>query len=355
MDISVSRLTSRMALQLPAEFPLGLVFVVGKVVQPANTENGQKPREFVLSESGHNLRCHLSERTASEVILNDGDLIRAGGHLAFEPSMAGYYLLARDVEVLEEYQPVTNQIAEVATDASEVIAASALAPATLPPWVEELAPPEIKAELEKQRAEAIEPEPDPADGWEVFVEADTGMNYLAEDPALAGLSDDLIDFLSEAMDSSDDVELTPALLAEFSPDHEYHAPQLTEEDLEALHDLEAALVMTVIKENGGSVDQELENQIQEPASPESLDVKTEVQAAEPATVTGGSQPLKKPTAKKAAKKKSKSSDIPWYVVVLVFALALFFVFVLVLIILFPDGLSLPFTLPNIVTLPLTNL
>ena len=31
MDISVSHLNRRMALQIPAEFPLGLVFVVGEV------------------------------------------------------------------------------------------------------------------------------------------------------------------------------------------------------------------------------------------------------------------------------------------------------------------------------------
>ena len=351
MDISVSRLTSRMALQLPAEFPLGLVFVVGKVEQQANTENGQRPRVFILSESGHNLQCRLSERTASEVILNDGDLIRAGGHLAFEPSMAGYYLLARDVEVLEEYQPVTNQLAEVTTDASEVIAVGTLAPATLPPWVEELAPPEIRAELERQRAQTVEPITESADGWEVFVEAEAGMNYLAEDPALAGLSDDLIDFLSEAMDSTDDVELTPELLAEFSPDHEFHAPQLTEQDLEALHDLEAALVMTVIKENGGSGVKEIEPQPQVPTGPPLRNVRA---PEETIAEVGEPQPKVKPTVKKAPKAKSKASDIPWYVVVLVLALTFFFVLVLVLIILFPDGLSLPFTLPNIVTLPLTN-
>ena len=350
MDISVSRLTSRMALQLPAEFPLGLVFVVGKVEQQADTENGQRPQVFILSESGHNLQCRLSERTASEVFLKDGDLVRAGGHLAFEPSMAGYYLLARDVEILEEYQPVTNQLADVTTETSEVIAVATLAPATLPPWVEELAPPEIRAELERQRAQTVEPITESADGWEVFVEAEAGMNYLAEDPALAGLSDDLIDFLSEAMDSTDDVELTPELLAEFSPDHEYHAPQLTEQDLEALHDLEAALVMTVIKENGGSGVKEIEQQPQVPASPPPPDVQTPQKIN---SVAGQPQPKAKPVVKKAPKAKKKAADIPWYVVVIVLALALFFVLVLALVILFPDGLSLPFTLPNIVTFPLS--
>ncbi len=351
MDISVSRLTSRMALQLPAEFPLGLVFVVGKVEQRANTENGQRPRVFILSESGHNLQCRLSERTANEVILNDGDLVRAGGHLVFEPSMAGYYLLARDIEVLEEYQPVTNQLAEVTTETSEVIVGAALAPATLPPWVEELAPPEIRAELERQRAQTVEPITESADGWEVFVEAEAGMNYLAEDPTLAGLSDDLIDFLSEAMDSTDDVELTPELLAEFSPDHEYHAPQLTEQDLEALHDLEAALVMTVIKENGGGGVTEIEQQPPVATSPSPSSVQA---PKETITEAGEPQPKAKPTVRKAPKAKSKATDIPWYIVLLVLALTFFFVLVLVLIILFPDGLSLPFTLPNIVTLPLIN-
>jgi hypothetical protein len=340
-----------MALQLPAEFPLGLVFVVGKVERLGTAENGRGPREFILSESGHNLRCHLSERTASEVNLNDGDLVRAGGHLAFDPSMAGYYLLARDVEVLEEYQPVTNLLADVTKDTSEVIAATTLAPATLPPWVEELAPPEIRAELERQRAKAVEPISDPADGWEVFVEAEAGMNYLAEEPALAGLSDDLIDFLSEAMDSTEDVELTPELLAEFSPDHEYHAPHLTEQDLEALHDLEAALVMTVIRENGGTGVKETEQQTQDLTSTQ----PPQGQATEETiAVASEPRPKSKSTVKKAPTAKSNATDIPWYVVVLILALTLFFVFVLVLIILFPDGLSLPFTLPNFVTISLIN-
>lgn len=343
MDISVSRLTSRMAMQLPAEFPLGLVFVVGKVEQQGTSENGYLPREFILSESGHSLRCRLSERAANEVNLSNGDLIRAGGHLAFEPTMAGYYLLARDVEVLEEYQPVTSPLPEVTTDSIDVLAAGTLAPATLPPWVEELAPPEIRAELEKQRAKVVEPTSEPTDGWEVFVEAEASMNYLADDPALAGLSDDLIDFLSEAMDSSEDVELTPELLAEFSPDHEYHAPQLTEQDLEALHDLEAALVLTVIKENGDSDLEEHVGEVPEaiPSEPGNDEV-----AKEPAVAVREPQPKPNSTVKKTPSKKSNTADIPWYVIVLLLALTLFFIFVLILIILFPDGLSQSFSLPN---------
>jgi hypothetical protein len=56
MDITVSRLNKRMALQLPAEFSLGLVFVVG-TVRLAGAGNGdERLREFQLTEGDHNLR-----------------------------------------------------------------------------------------------------------------------------------------------------------------------------------------------------------------------------------------------------------------------------------------------------------
>lgn len=348
MDISVSRLTSRMALQLPAEFPLGLVFVVGKVESYPTGQNGHQPGTFLLSESGHKLPCKLTERTAAEVNLHDGDLIRAGGHLAYEPSRAGYYLLARDVEVLEEYQPRPSVIKDIAPERVELLGATRLVPAELPPWVEELAPPEIRAELERQRASRVEVQEDPSDSWEVFVEPDASLSYLADDPALAGLSDDLIDFLSEAMDSSEEVELTPELLAEFSPDHEYHAPQLSNEDLEALRELEAALMMTVIKENALEEAKIEAAPAAQPAvveAPPPVEPKADVSLASAAPAPAvAMKPKTKP--KSNGSPKNNANDVPWYVIAAIVGLVLFFLAVLVLVAVFPDGLSLPFQLPN---------
>ena len=89
MDISVSHLNNRLALQLPQELPLGLVFVMGKVqnvVQLPVNDNGRNHQAFQvwfdLIEEGFQLRCALSQRASSEIVLSEGDEIRAGGHLS---------------------------------------------------------------------------------------------------------------------------------------------------------------------------------------------------------------------------------------------------------------------------------
>ena len=89
MDISVSRLNGRLASKLPPELPLGLVFVIGKVVQ-------KDADGFVLSEEAHQLNCQLAEEMEVQV----GNEVRASGHLMFDPEKLQYYLLARDVEVV---------------------------------------------------------------------------------------------------------------------------------------------------------------------------------------------------------------------------------------------------------------
>ena len=105
MDIPVSRLNLRMALQLPAELPLGLVFVVGTVDGFKPDDDSNIFRYFFLAESTYRVRCLLSDRAAIETKFKNGDKIRAGGHLAFDPLKADYYLLARDIEVLTEAEP----------------------------------------------------------------------------------------------------------------------------------------------------------------------------------------------------------------------------------------------------------
>jgi hypothetical protein len=247
MDISVSRLNKRMALELPPEFPLGLVFVVGEVKKMSIEKGNGRPIEFYLSESGYKLNCRLSDRAAGEIILNEGDLIRAGGHLAFEPAQAGYYLLARDVEILSEYRPSRSALKRIVADKQERIQTSNLVPAEIPPWVEQLAPPEIRAELEERKSSAVGFEAAAGDVWKLYAGTDVGIEFPADEPIPASIDSDLLDFLSEAMDGQEDVELTPELLAEFESSKELAGP--TGQDLEVLKELEAALMMTIFKED----------------------------------------------------------------------------------------------------------
>jgi hypothetical protein len=212
MDISVSRLNKRMALQLPAEFPLGLVFVVGKIRDLANMKEENGPPFFYISENGYMLRCQLAERALEGIRLNEGDMIRAGGHLAFDMLQADYFLLARDIELLPEQRPSRTTLAPILADIKKRSDAASLAPAELPDWVQRIAPPEILEAKEQDEPngkvpETAEPEPEP----------------LAEEPAdeeeflPGGLTNDLVDFLSEAMDSPEDVELTHEMVADLAP------------------------------------------------------------------------------------------------------------------------------------------
>jgi hypothetical protein len=216
MDIPVSRLNERMAVQVPSELPLGLVFVVGKVEDLALIDEDGHPHEFVLLESGHHLRCRLTDRAAHEVGFKDGDLVRAGGHLAFEPQHAGYFLLARDVEILEEFTPSRSTLSEIVAESKQQTQIVGLAAAELPTWVKQMAPPEIQEELLASAAlSGEESESQPGDSWEALEDTEASMAYPTEEPALAGLSDDLIEFLSEAMDGPEDIEVTSQLISTY--------------------------------------------------------------------------------------------------------------------------------------------
>jgi hypothetical protein len=217
MDISVSRLNKRMALQLPAEFPLGLVFVVGKVhdLRLGNGEGG-RPNFYIL-ENGYMLRCQLSERALDGISLNEGDLIRAGGHLAFDSLQADYFLLARDIEVLPEHRPSRTTLAPILADIKKRSQAASLVPAELPDWVQQIAPPEIREMTETAGDdEAVEvaakAEP-PVKPEEIEPMGEEPVEELLP----GGLTNDLVKFLSEAMDSPEDVELTHDMVADLAP------------------------------------------------------------------------------------------------------------------------------------------
>lgn len=198
MDVSVSHLNNRLALQLPAQLPLGLVFVLGKVEKLADRENGRSPRkQFDLIEKDHRVRCVLSERVAMEVALQEGDTIRAGGHLAFDPTHADYFLLVRDVEIVQ-IQPVDNAIlttqqvemAAMWEDVRKRAEVAELVQSELPPWVEKMAPSEFKATVTDTNGKRV---------VQKVNEDELNKKQLAR--------------LTAAMDSDEDVELTNDLLA----------------------------------------------------------------------------------------------------------------------------------------------
>jgi hypothetical protein len=224
MDISVSRLNKRMALQLPAELPLGLVFVVGKVRSLTNAEGEDGRPFFYISESEHMLRCLLSERALEGVSINEGDMIRAGGHLVFDTLQADYFLLARDIKVLPEHRPSRTTLAPILADIKKRSQAASLVPAELPEWVQQIAPPELR-EADKT---PVAKEGD-SNGTALTL-ADTAVLETAAEPEAEqetkqpeeetlpeGFTDDLVHFLSEAMDSPDEVELTHEMVAELAP------------------------------------------------------------------------------------------------------------------------------------------
>lgn len=220
MDVSVSRLNGRLASKLPPELPLGLVFVVGNIVE--KDEDG-----FVLAEETHQLHCRLAENMQAQV----GDEIRAGGHLMFDPEKLQYYLLARDVEVIS-VEPASSLVGDsrellaenegLLSALAAVKARATAAPAedeeTLPIWVQKLAPPEV-----------IPP-----------VEQSEGSSAVVQQTA--ELDEELVTMLSAAMDSDEEMELTPELLAPYlpeppEPDEIVKSEPMVEETADSLADL----------------------------------------------------------------------------------------------------------------------
>lgn len=206
MDISVSRLNNRMALQVPGELPLGLVFIVGRV------ENLSVPDEdsvrFELVDAGYRLRCHLPAAVAEETLLKEKDRVRASGHLAFDSHSAQYQLLARDIEVLAAHPPGEEGAQKAATAVQQSTNAASLVPTELPPWVRKLAPPEVKAEL------GLDPA---AEEGFTTEETDVGERLQATGSRARELPPEMVAFLSNAIDSDEEIELTPEMIAEYLP------------------------------------------------------------------------------------------------------------------------------------------
>ena len=207
MDISVSRLNNRMALQVPGELPLGLVFVVGDVENLGELEEGTV--QFELEDAGYRLCCHLPVAVAEETLLKEKDRVRASGQLVFDSRSAQYRLLARDIEVLAARPPSEKPARERARDVRAEANAASLVPTKLPPWVQKLAPPEVKEELALEAEDEVDKAAAEAD----IVEKErqfTGDRSTELPP-------EMVAFLSNAIDSDEEIELTPEMIAEYLP------------------------------------------------------------------------------------------------------------------------------------------
>ena len=221
MEISVRRLNNRVALQVPQELPLGLVFIVGAVRELQPSESAGGFATFHLVDRGYRLRCRLPQKVVEETLLEQGHRVRVSGQLSFETNAARYHLLASDVEILAATPtPAAPASAKpILTDIEERGQAASLVPGDLPPWVKQLAPPEIRQEL---GIEEVEP------GDTVAVHA--RVDQQAATPSGGELPDDMLAFLSSAIDSDEDIELTPEMIEEYLPD----APRLAQVDKAAV-------------------------------------------------------------------------------------------------------------------------
>lgn len=206
MDVSVAHLNNRLALQLPRELPLGLVFVVGTVSfsgTAVSTElvahNRYQHIHFDLLDERHRIRCVLVVRAGSEYTLELGSRVRVGGHLRFDAQRADYYLIARDVEQLDE--DVLGDVEPVAADQEEITALLAdirkrttqsQLPTDLPDWVQKLAP----EPFQQNEADDV-----PENEGETAVSAQTPP------------TDSVASSISELLDQPEDVELTPDLIS----------------------------------------------------------------------------------------------------------------------------------------------
>lgn len=215
MDISVRHLNNRMALQVPPELPLGLVFVVGWVrnLGPAETDAGDVPGHvrFELVDGAHRLRCTLPRNVAEETLLQEGDRVRVSGQLAFDPHVVRYLLFARDLEILAD-RSVPSSTYDGLADVRRRAHEANLAPPDLPPWVRQLAPPEVQVELglldEVPKPTEREMEEAP-DSWD---QAPSGRQ--------SEMPEEMVAFLSALIDSEEETELTPEMIARYLPQKE---------------------------------------------------------------------------------------------------------------------------------------
>ena len=276
MDISVSHLNNRLSLQLPQELPLGLVFVTGTVsfsdsaVFTELVAHGRyKHIHFELLDSKHRIRCVLVVRAMVDFDLELGVRVRVGGHLRFDLQRADYYLLARDLERLDE--DVFGDVEDIEADQEEIAALLADIrkrtskqdiPSDLPQWVQELAPESLQ---DKDRVIDLE---EPAlDG--VLNEGETAVS---EEASTHESEAALVSSISALLDQMDDVELTPDMIQSLDeqevltqresvskePDAEESTVELEQNGSEALtvEEQKAKMLVRNQKTNASTVEQD---------------------------------------------------------------------------------------------------
>jgi hypothetical protein len=220
MDMPISQVNIRLFARLPSDTGLGLLFATGTISQIVYA-SGERPIQFTLRHAGYALRCKIAPDLEPSFTIQEGQWVRATGHLSFSSQSAQFHLLARDLELLSDVGParlgmapkrapappglevVPGWLAEVQRRAGA--AADLLAPAEIPDWVRAMAPPELlpgdeesKAPWGRQRVETFLNQPDV--------------------PEIAAVeSDELWSQLLVALERSDheDVELTAETLAQF--------------------------------------------------------------------------------------------------------------------------------------------
>lgn len=212
MDVSVSHLNNRLALQLPRELPLGLVFVTGTVsfsgtaVSTEIVAHGRYQHlHFDLIDDRHRIRCVLVVRVGLEHRLELGSRVRVGGHLRFDPQRADYYLLARDLEPLDE--DVFGDVEEVEADQEEVAALLAdirkrttqqKLRTDLPEWIQALAPEPFQSTKK--------------DEGQVDTSTSSHSGKVPEEAA-SDVDTGVRSSISALLDQPGDVELTPDLIS----------------------------------------------------------------------------------------------------------------------------------------------
>ncbi len=159
MDMPISQINNRLNTRLPDEYDLGLLFAVGTVSQVVFASGG-RPIQFTLRHAGYALRCKVAPSMILTFPLVEGREVRAVGHLSFSAQAAQFHLLVRDLEPLPDtilFESAVAPPALVPVTERRIIpewllniqkraqaAPEPLAPAEIPEWVHEMAPPEAQ-------------------------------------------------------------------------------------------------------------------------------------------------------------------------------------------------------------------
>jgi cobalamin biosynthesis Mg chelatase CobN len=210
--------------------------------------------------------------------------------------------------------------------------------------------------------------------WELLADTGAAVAYPQAEPALADLSDELIAFLSQAMDSELEVEITPEIMIDLNTTGT--TDRLSPEVLEALDLFEASVSQELPS-------QELEGQAPAPTAvaspeaqvmawlePEADDGQATLTAAEVAAAlesaaadeTAGERAQPAPRPKTAAARKKEqvgrsnnaNDTVPWVVAILIILIIAMLLGLVVYFAMFPNNLPIDLSLDLPQELPFLN-